>query len=316
MRQKGLSIVELYFSTHKYIFENIVSVICEYLSVCSVQIQQIIQLHDSNKISVIGFDSSSHFHVYTINALSGDVLKHESATFSGSFSEDFALVSSDTLVSLDATSSVLVTILFNDGGIKFQQTDISTLTGDSSGVGTIIPVTLNGAFAFKTNTQMLFIRVSGEGKLEVIEKFDRATVFSDALLFTEDKQALGLVQHEGNKIQLTVKLGDDWNNDLIKETIEMDPQRGLVHRVFLNNYIRTDRTHGFRALIVMEDHSLLLLQQGKIVWNREDSLASIIDVTTSELPVEKDGVSVAKVEHNLFEWLKVCFCSISIIKLK
>ncbi|KAG8084794.1 hypothetical protein GUJ93_ZPchr0010g8563 [Zizania palustris] len=36
----------------------------------------------------------------------------------------------------------------------------------------------------------------------------------------------------------------------------------------------------------------------------EDGLASILDVITSELPVEKDGVSVANVEHNLFEWLK------------
>jgi hypothetical protein len=55
----------------------------------------------------------------------------------------------------------------------------------------------------------------------------------------------------------------------------------------------------------MEDHSLLLIQQGEVVWSREDGLASIVDVTTSELPVEKDGVSVADVEHNLFEWLKV-----------
>ncbi|KAK6140062.1 hypothetical protein DH2020_026197 [Rehmannia glutinosa] len=69
-------------------------------------------------------------------------------------------------------------------------------------------------------------------------------------------------------------------------------------------YVRTDRSNGFRALIVMEDHSLLLLQQGEIVWTREDGLASIMDVKASELPVEKDGVSVAKVEHNLFEWLK------------
>lgn len=36
-----------------------------------------------------------------------------------------------------------------------------------------------------------------------------------------------------------------------------------------------------------------------------DGLASVIDVTTSELPIEKHGVSVAKVEQNLFEWLKV-----------
>ncbi|KAK1550630.1 hypothetical protein Q3G72_022239 [Acer saccharum] len=270
----------------------------------SLEVQKVIQLHDSGKIYVVGFAGSSQFHVYKINALDGELLKHESATFSGGFDGEVALVSSDTLVALDATRTVLVTIVFKDGEIKFQQTYISNLVGDTSGVAMILPSTLKGTFALKINTLMLFIRVKGEGQLEVVEKVDHATVVSDALSFSEDKQAFAVVQHGGNKIHLTVKLGDDWNSDLVKENIEMDHLRGHVHKVFVNNYVRTDRSHGFRALIVMEDHSLLLVQQGKIVWNREDSLASIIDVTTSELPVEKDGVSVAKVEHNLFEWLK------------
>ena len=64
-------------------------------------------------------------------------------------------------------------------------------------------------------------------------------------------------------------------------------------------------SHGFRALVIAEDHSLALLQQGEIVWSREDGLAEIIDETTVELPLEMDGISVAEVEHNLFEWLKV-----------
>lgn len=73
----------------------------------------------------------------------------------------------------------------------------------------------------------------------------------------------------------------------------------------MNSYVRTDHSHGFRALIVTEDHSLMLLLQGEIVWTREEGLlASIVDVTTSELPLEKDGVSVAEVEHNLVEWLQ------------
>ncbi|MCI07204.1 ER membrane protein complex subunit 1-like, partial [Trifolium medium] len=99
---------------------------------------------------------------------------------------------------------------------------------------------------------------------------------------------------------------NDWSRDLLKENLVIDHQRGNIEKIFINNYVRTDRSHGFRALMVMEDHSLLLVQQGEIVWSREDGLASVVDVTTSELPVEKEGVSVAKVEQNLFEWLKVC----------
>ncbi|KAE8710467.1 Detected protein of confused Function [Hibiscus syriacus] len=121
------------------------------------------------------------------------------------------------------------------------------------------------------------------------------------------------ISHE---IHLSVKLAHNWVDNLLKESLKIDRQRGLVHKILVNSYIRTDRSYGFRALVVMEDHSLLLLQQGEIVWSREDGLASVIDITTSVLPVERDGVSVAKVEHNQFEWLKVsvdCMITLSFL---
>ncbi|KAG6598911.1 hypothetical protein SDJN03_08689, partial [Cucurbita argyrosperma subsp. sororia] len=105
-----------------------------------------------------------------------------------------------------------------------------------------------------------------------------AKLSSSTLSFRESACKAALVQHEGSHMHLSVKLIDDWSN----------------------------RSHGFRALIVMEDHSLLLVQQGEIVWSREDGLASIIYVVTSELPVENKGVFTAKVENNLVEWLQVC----------
>ncbi|MBA0846064.1 hypothetical protein Goarm_022438, partial [Gossypium armourianum] len=236
----------------------------------SLEVQQVIQPPGSDFIYVVGFAASSQFQMYKINAKNGELLKHESTAFSG----------------------------------RSQQTPVSNLLEDSPGLAVIIHSSVTGIFAIKTDAATIFIRVIGEGKLEVVEKTNHETVVSDALSISEGQQAFALVQHAGSNIHLTVKPAHDWDSNLLKESIKMDQQRGFVHKVFINNYIRTDRSHGFRALIVMEDHSLLLLQQGAIVWSREDGLASIIDVTTSELPVEKAGVSVAKVELNLFEWLK------------
>ncbi|XP_017983166.1 PREDICTED: ER membrane protein complex subunit 1 isoform X2 [Theobroma cacao] len=270
----------------------------------SLDVQQVIQPPGSDLVYVVGFAASSQFEMYQINARNGELLKHESAAFSGGFLGEVSLVSSETLVALDSTGSILLTISFHNGKISFQQTPISNLVGDSLGPAAITPSSVTGIFSLKVNAITIFIRVIGEGKLEVLEKTNLKTAVSDALSISEGKQAFALIQHAGSEIHLTVKPADDWDGNLLKESIKMDRQRGLVHKVFINNYIRTDRSYGFRVLIVMEDHSLLLLQQGEIVWSREDGLASIIDVTTSELPVEKDGVSVAKVEHNLFEWLK------------
>lgn len=264
-----------------------------------------IQPPDSDVIYVLGFVGSSQFDIYYIKAKDGELLKHRSSTFSGGFVREISVVSSDMVVALDATRTSLVKVTFHDGEISFQPTFISELLETSSGKAVILPSAVTGMVSIKLNFLTIVLRVTDEGKLEVVEKISDATAISDAISLSTGQQAFALVQHEGSKIHVRVKAGHDWNSDLLRESIHLDNQRGIAHKVFINNYIRTDRTHGFRALIVMEDHSLLLLQQGEIVWSREDGLASIIDVTTSELPVEKQGVSVAKVEHNLFEWLKV-----------
>ncbi|KAF3975078.1 hypothetical protein CMV_001650 [Castanea mollissima] len=270
----------------------------------SIEVQQIIQPLGNDKIYVVGFVGSSEFDVYQINAKNGELIKHTSAAFPDGFFGEVLSVSSDMLVSLDSTKSILVTINFQNGEISFKKTHISDLVGDHSGIADILPSKLSGVFAVKINTLLVFIRVTAEGVLEVVDKINNAAAVSDALSFSEGQQAFALVEHVDGKVLLTLKYSHDWNNDLLKESVEVGHQRGLVHKVFINNYIRTDRSYGFRALIVMEDHSLLLLQQGATVWSREEGLASIVDVTVSELPVEKAGVSVAKVEQNLFEWLK------------
>ncbi|CAN6721388.1 unnamed protein product [Malus baccata var. baccata] len=270
----------------------------------SVEVQQIIQPLGGDVAYVLGFVGSSQFDAYQINVRNGELLKHSSAPFSGGFSGEALLVSSEILVTLDSTRSKLVIVSFQDGEINYQQSPISDIFGDSFGTPVLLPSKLPGLFSVKLNGAVIFIRVTGEGKLEVLDKVNDVAAISDAISLSDGQQAFGLVQHGDGKIHLTVKPTHDSSTDLLKESIVVDSQRGVVHKVFINNYIRTDRSNGFRALIVMEDDSLLLLQQGAVVWSREDGLASIIDVVTSELPVEKVGVSVAKVEQNLFDWLK------------
>ncbi|KAK6140026.1 hypothetical protein DH2020_026242 [Rehmannia glutinosa] len=271
---------------------------------CSVDVQQLIYPDGSDTLYAVGLLGLSQFDVYQLDVKSGELLRHYSMLFPTGFSGDLSFVSDDTAVAMDSTGTTLVAIHFQDGQISFHQTDVSQLIQDFSGAAVILPSKIAGSFILKLDSSVVFIKVINEGKLEVVGRLGHADAVSDALSLSDGQQAFSLIQHADGKIILTVKLSNDWTSNVIEETTQMDHQRGLVHKVFINSYVRTDRSNGFRALIVMEDHSLLLLQQGEIVWTREDGLASIMDVKASELPVEKDGVSVAKVEHNLFEWLK------------
>lgn len=274
------------------------------LAQSGIDIQHLVHPEESDTIYALGIGDTSQFEAYVINVRNGELLKHSSMEFPGGFSGDLSLPTSDKAVVLDSSGSTVVSISFVGGEIKFQKVQISDLLQAYSGAAVLLPSKLAGMVALKIDRSLLFVKVKDEGTLEVVDTVPGVEAVSDSLSFAEGQTGFGLIQQEGGKIQLTVKSSNDWKSHFLKESIEVDQQRGLVHKVFINNYVRTDRTYGFRALIVMEDHSLLLLQQAAVVWNREDALASILDVTTSELPVQKDGVSVAKVEHNLFEWLK------------
>ncbi|CAL0319236.1 unnamed protein product [Lupinus luteus] len=268
----------------------------------SIEVSHII--HSPDVIHVTGFVGSSEFYVYGLDAKNGELLKNSHAALPYGIFGELLLVSSDILVLLDDTRSNIVTINLKNGEISYNQKHISDLIKDSSGQAVILPSRLPGMFALKINSHVLLVKMTNEGELVVVDKINNAAAVSDALSISEGQHAFAFVHHGDNKIHLSVKDVNDWNGDLLKESIVIDHQRGNIDKIFINNYVRTDRSHGFRALMVMEDHSLVLVQQGEIVWSREDGLASVVDVTTSELPVEKKGVSVAKVEQNLFEWLK------------
>ncbi|CAH9145300.1 unnamed protein product [Cuscuta epithymum] len=269
-----------------------------------IDIQHIVHHEGTDDIYAVGLSGSSLFEAYKINAMNGELLKHESMVFHGGFSGDIALLTSDIVVALDSTGSILLSIAFKDGLISSQQLHLADLVQDFTGAAVLLPAKIIGMVAVHIKESVLFLRVTHEGKLELVGKVAYGAAISDSVSVSEGHQAFGLVQHDAGKINLSVKTISDWDMNLLKESSRLDSQKGLVHKVFVNNYIRTDRSYGFRALVVLEDHSLLLLQQGEVVWSREDGLASIVDVTTSELPLEKDGVSVSKVEQNLFEWIK------------
>jgi len=244
--------------------------------------------------------------VYGLNADSGELLKNDHTILPCDTFGELLSVSGDKFVVLDKMRSKILTINIKNGEISYKQTLISDLIKESSGQAVILPSRLPELFALRIDSLVLTIKVTNEDDLVLVDKINNAAAVSDALSISEGQHAFAFIQHEGSNIHLFVKDVNDWNGDLLKESIIIDHQRGNIEKIFINNYVRTDRSYGFRALMVMEDHSLLLVQQGEIVWSREDGLASVVDVTTSELPVEKEGVSVATVEQNLFEWLKVC----------
>jgi ER membrane protein complex subunit 1 len=271
---------------------------------CRLKLKNVFQPPESDTIYAIGFIDSSQIALYHINAKTGELLKHSTQPSPVGLSSETSAMSSGSLVVLDSTKSSLLLIKFTAGIITHHHKPLSDIVNDFSGTAELIPTKSNDIFVVKAPSSVAFFKVREDNDLELIGKADQAGVVSDSLTLSEEEQAFALVHHSSNAINIQVNIN---GRETLTEVIQIEEHRGRVNRVFLNNYLRTDKSHGFRALLVMEDESLLLVQQGEVVWSREDGLASISDAIPAELPVEKEGVSVVEVEHTLLEWLQVVF---------
>ncbi|CAK9221974.1 unnamed protein product [Sphagnum jensenii] len=274
-----------------------------------VDIRDVIVATEELKAYGVGFIGDSGFTVIEIDLQAGTITDRKTAMTSETLSVTELLVSKQFAVALDSKGTHLVTVSINANGLTVLETALSSLSLNAVGLPKLLPTKLDGAISLALGDLTAIVAVDPtSGELRTVETLVGAVAVSDSLSVANSKHSVAIIQLlEGGHSQNTFSLhvhGEDWTEVVQKETVKLPSHRGHVQKVFLNAYLRTDRTHGFRALVVGEDDSLLLLQQGEIVWTREDELASIVDAKSAELPLERDGVSVAEVEHDLAEWLK------------
>ncbi|KAL3700569.1 hypothetical protein R1sor_018591 [Riccia sorocarpa] len=270
-----------------------------------------LSLSSEGLLTGVGFSETSGLVTVDIDTRFGEVSKVTPVGVSKALDTAELILINNVAVALDSDLTTVVTALIKtDQDVKVVETPLADLFSGHVRNSQILQTNLEGAFALRVNDKVLVVKVdSSTGQLSVQEVLEGSVVLSDSLHVVDDKHGVAILQaaeekSSSGKFSLRVVYADSWDTFAVKESVTLDSHRGSVKKVFLNAYLRTDRSYGFRALVVYEDHSLSLLQQGEIVWTREDGLASIIDTWTSELPLEKDRHAVAEVEHDLADWLK------------
>lgn len=288
------------------------------LSVCSkgVFIEKLVVSTDGLKAFGFGFYGISGVAVVEIDLKAGVISDVKTVETTGLLSTEELVTTKNVAVVLTSDSETLVVAVINPSNeLTIVETPVASLVTKPGQTVKLFSTRLEGAIGLTSDDETVILRVDEtSGKFHVVEQLKGDVAVSDSLSVSDDKYATAIVELlEGGITQNTFNLrvyGNDFLEEIQKETVKLPGHRGFVQKVFLNSYLRTDRSFGFRALVVGEDDSLSLLQQGEVVWTREDGLASIVEATTAELPLERDGVSVAEVEHDLSEWLKVLFLSL------
>ncbi|KAH7293959.1 hypothetical protein KP509_28G050000 [Ceratopteris richardii] len=268
-----------------------------------MNIKKIVQ-HDEKSIYGVGFLSLSGFVVWDIDAKTGHINSRDVITHHQELSMNDLIVTESSVISLDRDGKNIVWISLNQQVLQIAS--IERHIPDGKGRPHLMEEHAGNIFVLKFKNQISLVNLGSSNVPELIQSLqDHSIVSLGIALPGGDKHALSVIQQVSeDKINVHIFMEEGDKIKVSSELVGSDIQRGFVKKAYLNAYTRNDRSHGFRVLVVAEDSSLSLLQQGEMVWNREDGLASIIEASTAELPLEKEGVSVARVEHSLLEWLK------------
>eukprot|EP00899_Mesostigma_viride_P000410 jgi/Mesvir1/1036/Mv17562-RA.3 len=75
--------------------------------------------------------------------------------------------------------------------------------------------------------------------------------------------------------------------------------RGAASRAWLQPFVRKSKGVGYRAMLSATDLSLVLLQQGKARWSREEALSGVVETRFFDLPPDGATLAVSKARHSV-----------------
>eukprot|EP00897_Mesotaenium_endlicherianum_P002317 jgi/Mesen1/2112/ME000151S01365 len=228
---------------------------------------------------------------------------------------DQLLVAGDAIVAIDAAGAFIYTAQIPGGSgqrspsssrppLSLRKMEVSSLipTTSTAAPAAVLPARLvdqriDGAFGLATARTTVLVSVGVRGELRQVAELRQPCALSGGVPLDDGRSVVAAVHSVGlpsgpPRIALKALAADSGKEEVEEEVFAVAPQRGHVEHVFVNAYTRKSggaAPYGFRALVVAQDDSLSLLQQGEVVWVREEALASIVDAYFVDLPVESDG---------------------------
>jgi hypothetical protein len=212
------------------------------------------------------------------------------------------LFSNGYLVALSSDGSTLVTqSLTSSAGFE---ASVADLIASKGGAQLLLGVS-GDAVALSSGRGVVLLRIDGkDGHPARIANLpsERGLVLSDSL--SEQAVVAAVKAPSGGSLSAEVLSTDSGVVVSKAESVKVGVDQGGVSRVFLNAYLKKDGAWGYRFLVVGGDDSLALLQQGEVVWAREEALAGVVKVQFVNLPPGEES-AVKRVEEGIEEWVKL-----------
>merc|ERR1712166_1640096 len=190
-----------------------------------------------------------------------------------------------------ATCSIMVHKLSSN---SVQATALKTLAPAEAGCSAVSlrSATLSTQLLVQTSasTTLLVELDESSQELRTLHTFSGRLAFSSAS--TGDSQqmlaAVSMGKEEAQVSLFTINPFEQWMSSGCPQLTQAD--NGAVMDTFLSTFTKSNGMVGARVLVVTRDHRLSLVQNGEVVWHREESLAHIEQVEFVVPPVLAEGM--------------------------
>ncbi|KAG8190034.1 hypothetical protein JTE90_000129 [Oedothorax gibbosus] len=110
----------------------------------------------------------------------------------------------------------------------------------------------------------------------------------------EDKLVLFTLYRSGNSYQINaLDVESKSALDYLSGTFTLSENRGDLDSFFILPYTKKDHGVSYKVMLLFEDYSVLVIhQQGRLVWSREEALSNIVATEVLDLPLSDTDASI------------------------
>ena len=202
---------------------------------------------------------------------------------------------SNTLVCADPVEKIIHMLQLQSDGITVQSTLISVLSSmDIRNVDKLALSLPHSLSIIQTRREFLLqlddkhsmlLRLDKGNSISLLKEYNQELLFhtssigGDVLLMTAALSENGMELQCYNIDTMTEAEG-------MRQTVSIPAHHGKPISLYTHFFLRKDHTIGYRVLTMFQDYSISLSQHtGRILWTREESMATITAVEMIELPV-------------------------------
>ena len=231
--------------------------------------------------------------VSKLNASTGDLLSeyHIPAPWITTEDDVSCTVSNDgVLACLQRTRGDFYHIRLAEGGEQFVFTMLSSLNVPlpQLEMARLVSPGIEGQLALQVGGYQWVLGVKGEEGVQVLEQSGRAVWSKGAL--DGGREVVVSVGGRGKELDVVCSGVDGTEMREMKQVVVLEEDKGMPQRIGVHFVSKPDGTIGYRIAVVMEDDSILLIQQnGAVVWVREEALASIAALEYLDLPAGQEA---------------------------